>query len=82
MEIDLTNNNLKITELEPFINTVRTKLKSLNLKGNHLGKTGVSCFIKRFDTLKDYGINLTYLNLSGNKIGDKGGSIFVKDCLN
>lgn len=82
-EIDLSNNNLKITELDPFIKTLRPKLLKLSFRGNALCKAGIICLQTKIVEIKDTccTIYLTTLNLEGCKIGDKGGSIFIKECL-
>lgn len=54
-EIDLSNNNLKIAELDPFIKTLRPKIKKLSLRGNALGKTGIECLQSRIKEILDTG---------------------------
>lgn len=75
-EIDLSKNFLKNTELIPFIDTLRSHVKSINLQDNTLGFKGVNHLS---NYLYDNRLDLcNYLNLENNKIGDKGGQTLLE----
>lgn len=76
VDIDLSNNYLKSKDLIPFINTFKSKIKTINFKNNSLENKGAMHMAEFF-----YDRNLNncqYLNLENTKIGDKAGQLIIE----
>lgn len=75
--INLSNNNLKISDLSQFVKSFREKLLYVNLSDNNLGLSGAKSIFNRFS---ESSFHITNLNLQNCFLGDRGCSMIIDAC--
>lgn len=74
--IDLTDNNLKTDAIKDLINTFKSKLTRLILKGNYVCGEGALTLSLKTETMSN--LKLEFIDMSNARLNDKGGSILIK----